>query len=295
MSIFFQGVISGLILGAVYSIMSVGLSLIYGSLRTLNMAQGGFIMIGGYAAWMAFAQIGLTPWLGIVVAAIIAALCGVLMYFTALHPVVGKKDIDFGLTAYMSTMMFNLILVNLAIILFGSRNKSIPSLIDGGFALPGGIHVTWHAVAVAAVAGICLGLLGWFLNRVRHGLAVMAIAQDLEAARLMGVNSTMIYALGVALAAALGGVAGVLLAPLYFIFPTAGALPLLKGIIIAVVGGLGSVRGCVYAAFLVGLVESLAATYLGTGWSLPVLFLVVVVVLAVRPWGLLGLPQEERL
>jgi branched-chain amino acid transport system permease protein len=195
----------------------------------------------------------------------------------------------------MSTMMFNLILVNLAIILFGARNKAIPSLIEGGFRLPGAIHVTWHAVAIAGVAAVCLGLLAWFLNRVRHGLAVMAIAQDLEAARLMGVNSMVVYALAVALAAALGGVAGVLLAPLYFIFPTAGALPLLKGIIITVVGGLGSIRGCVYAAFLVGLVESLSATYLGTGWSLPVLFMVVVVVLAVRPWGLMGLPQEERL
>lgn len=295
MSIFLQGVISGLILGAVYSIMTVGLTLIYGSLRTLNMAQGGFIMVGGYAAWLAFLHFGLSPWLGLFVAAGIAAACGVVMYFTALHPVVGKKDIDFGLTAYMSTMMFNLILVNLAIILFGARNKAIPSLIEGGFTLPGQIHVTWHAVAIAVVAAVSLGFLAWFLNRVRHGLAVMAIAQDLQGARLMGVNTWMIYAVAVALAAALGGIAGVLLAPLYFIFPTAGALPLLKGIIIAVLGGLGSIRGTVYAAFLVGIIESLSSTYFGTQWSLPILFMIVVVVLAVRPWGLAGLPQEERL
>jgi branched-subunit amino acid ABC-type transport system permease component len=295
MSIFLQGIISGLILGAVYSIMTVGLTLIYGSLRTLNMAQGGFIMVGGYAAWLAYLHLGLSPWLGLFVAAGVAAACGIVMYFTALHPVVGKKNIDFGLTAYMSTMMFNLILVNLAIILFGARNKAIPSLIEGGFALPGQIHVTWHAVAIAVVAAASLGFLAWFLNRVRHGLAVMAIAQDLQAARLMGVNTWMIYAVAVALAAALGGIAGVLLAPLYFIYPTAGALPLLKGIIIAVLGGLGSIRGTVYAAFLVGLIESLASTYLGTQWSLPILFMVVVIVLAVRPWGLAGLPQEERL
>lgn len=295
MSIFLQGIISGLILGAVYSIMTVGLTLIYGSLRTLNMAQGGFIMIGGYAAWLAYLQFGLSPWIGIIIAAAIAAACGIVMYFTALHPAVGKKDVDFGLVAYMSTMMFNLILVNLAIITWGGRNKAIPPLVEGGFSLPGGIHVTWHAVAIAGVAAVCLGLLAWFLNRVRHGLAVMAIAQDLEAARLMGVNTTLVYALATGLAAALGGVAGVLLAPLYFIFPTCGALPLLKGIIIAVLGGLGSVRGTIYAALLVGLIESISATYLGTGWSLPVLFMIVVVVLAFRPWGLCGLPEEERL
>jgi len=144
-------------------------------------------------------------------------------------------------------------------------------------------------------AFICLGALSLLLNRSRHGLSIMAVAQEFDAARLMGVPAKRVYYVTMALAGLLGGIAGVLLAPLYFVSPSAGDLPILKALTVAVVAGLGSIRGTIYAAFIIGLIEALTATYVGSLWSLPVLFGIIVVFMIVRPYGLLGKPEEERL
>jgi branched-chain amino acid transport system permease protein len=121
------------------------------------------------------------------------------------------------------------------------------------------------------------------------------VAQQFDAARLGGVQVTRVYMLTMALAGVLAGLAGVLIAPLYFVGPSAGDLPMLKALIVVVLAGLGSIRGTVWAALILGGVESFVSVYLGVGWSLPVMFAIVFVVLIVRPNGLYGRPQEERL
>ena len=290
-----QAIISGLVFGAIYAIMTMGLTLVYGCLRTLNMAQGAFGMVGGYAAWVITTDMGAPPIVGLVVGALAAAGVGMLTHFISIKPLVGRKDIDFEMTAYISTLVVAIIFSAAIILMFGARNKAIEPLIDGRLTVFGTVTVAWQQIAVAVVAFICLGGLSLMLSKTRQGLSIMAVAQQFDAAKLMGVPAGRVYWVTMALAGLLGGIAGVLLAPLYFVSPSAGDLPILKGLTVAVVAGLGSIRGTIYAAFIIGLIETLVATYVGSLWSLPVLFAIIVVFMVVRPYGLFGKPEEERL
>jgi branched-chain amino acid transport system permease protein len=290
-----QALISGLVFGAIYAIMTMGLTLVYGCLRTLNMAQGACGMVGGYAAWVITTDMGAPPIVGLFVGALAAAGIGILTHFISIKPLVGRKDIDFEMTAYISTLVVAIMFSAAIILLFGARNKAIDPLVEGRLHVFGTVTVAWQQVAVAVVAFICLGGLSLMLSRSRQGLSIMAVAQQFDAAKLMGVPAGRVYWVTMALAGLLGGIAGVLLAPLYFVSPSAGDLPILKGLTVAVVAGLGSIRGTIYAAFIIGLIEALVATYVGSLWSLPVLFALIVVFMIVRPYGLFGKPEEERL
>ena len=295
MDTFVQAIISGLVFGAIYAVMTMGLTLVYGCLRTLNMAQGSFGMVGGYAAWLVTTNAGAPPIVGFIAGAAAAAGVGVLTHFISVRPLVGRKDVDFEMTAYISTLVVAIMLSAAIILLFGARNKAIEPLVDGRLKVFGTVTVAWQQIAVAVVAFLCLGGLSLMLSRSRQGLSIMAVAQQFDAARLMGVPAGRVYWVTMALAGLLGGIAGVLLAPLYFVSPSAGDLPILKGLTVAVVAGLGSIRGTVYAAFIIGLIEALVATYVGSLWALPVLFALIVVFMIVRPYGLFGKPEEERL
>jgi branched-chain amino acid transport system permease protein len=295
MDTFIQALISGLIMGSVYAVMTMGLTLVYGCLRTLNMAQGLFGVAGGYVAWLAVSQAGLPNWLGLIAAAAAGALLGIVTYYLAVLPLLGRKDIDFEMSAYITTLVVSIMLTSAFTLIFGARSKGIPPLLDGSLRITSTVSVTWHLVLVAALALLILAALSYFLNRTRYGLSIMAVAQQMDAARLTGVSVQSVYIGVMGLAGVLGGMAGVLLAPLYFISPTAGDLPLLKGLIIAIFAGLGSIRGTIYAALILGLFEALAATYVSSMWSLPLLFVLIVVVMLVRPYGLFGKPEEERL
>lgn len=293
MGAFLQAVASGLILGSIYAVMTVGLTLIYGALRTLNMAHGTLTMIGGFVVWIAATTFGLPPLLGAGAAFIVAFGLGVVIYRLAVAPLIGQRD--FELVGFISTLAVAMIIQNSMLVVFGARNKPVDPILPGSLPLPFQITVTWHQVLMSVVAIAVLVLLHLFLTRSRHGLAVVAVAQNLDAARLMGVDARRIYAATMGLSAGLAAIAGVLLAPIFFVSPNAGDLPLLKAIIVAIFGGLGSVRGTIVAAFVIGLVEALASLYLGAKFALPVLFAVVFVALTIRPYGLFGLSQETRL
>jgi branched-subunit amino acid ABC-type transport system permease component len=292
---FVQAIISGLVFGAIYAIMTVGMTLVYGCLRTLNMAQGAFGMVGGYAAWVALTRAGAPPIIALLIGALAGAGIGLLTHIISVQPLVGRKDIDFEMTAYISTLVVAIMYSAAIILMFGARNKAIEPLIDGRFHIIGQVTVAWQQVAVGVIALVSLGGLSLLLNRSRHGLSIMAVAQEFDAARLMGVRAGSVYYVTMALAGVLGGIAGVLLAPLYFVSPSAGDLPILKGLTVAIVAGLGSIRGTIYAAFIIGLIEAMVATYVGSLWALPVLFALIVAFMIVRPYGLLGKQEEERL
>lgn len=288
-----QAIVSGLILGSIYAVMTVGLTLIYGALRTLNMAHGALTMIGGFVVWIGATAFGLPPIVGLVAAFGVAFIVGVVIYRLAVAPLIGHRD--FELVGFIATLAVAIVIQNGMLLVFGARNKAAEPILGGGLALPMQITISWHQVLTAVIALVVLLLLQLFLTRTRHGLAVVAVAQNLDAARLMGVDVRRIYAGTMGLSAGLAAIAGVLLAPIFFVSPNAGDQPLLKAIIVAIFGGLGSVRGTVVAAFAIGLVEAIASLYLGAKYALPALFLVVFIVLAIRPHGLFGLSQEDRL
>lgn len=295
MGSFIQAVVSGLVTGSIYALMTVGMTLIYGTLRTLNMALGSMVMIGGYVAWMLFDSLGWGPVPGLVAAAVVTFVFGVLVQQVAVRPLIGRPGVDFEMTAFISTFALAIVLSNLTLRLYGARNKAVPPVISGRLHLIDGVSVSYHSLVMAAVAIGTLVALGVFLSKTRYGLGISAVAQQLDAARLMGIPVNRVYNLTMGVSSALAGVAGVLLASVFFVSPNAGDLPLLKALIVAIFGGLGSVRGTIAAAYVIGLLEALISTYLGVKWSLPLLFVVIMVVMLFRPTGLYGKPEEARL
>jgi branched-subunit amino acid ABC-type transport system permease component len=295
MSAFLQAVVSGVVTGSIYALMTVGMTLIYGTLRTLNMAHGSMVMIGGYVAWMVFDTLGLGPLAGVVAAVVVAFAFGIVIQQVAVQPLIGRPGVDFEMTAFISTFAVTIVLSNLALEIYGARNKAVPPVIHGRLHLLEGVSVSWHSLVMAGVAVASLLALGVFLSKTRYGLAISAVAQQHDAARLMGIPAQRVYNLTMGVASALAAIAGVLLASVFFVSPNAGDLPLLKALIVAIFGGLGSVRGTILAAYIIGLVEALVSLYLGVKWSLPFLFFSIMVVMLIRPTGLLGKPEEARL
>lgn len=295
MAALIQAIVSGLVTGSIYALMTVGMTLIYGTLRTLNMAHGSMVMIGGYVSWMLFAGFGWGPLVGLVAASMVAFAFGIVIQQIAVRPLIGRTGFDFEMTAFISTFAVTIVLSNVALQIYGARNKAVPPVIRGRLHLIEGVSVSWHSMVMAAVAITMLVGLGMFLSKTRYGLAISAVAQELDAARLMGIPVGRVYNLTMAVSSALAAVAGVLLASVFFVSPVAGDLPLLKALIVAIFGGLGSIRGTILAAYVIGLLESLISLYFGVKWSLPTLFFVIMLVMLVRPTGLFGRPQEARL
>lgn len=290
-----QGIVSGLVTGSIYALMTVGMTLIYGTLRTLNMAHGSMVMIGGYVSWMLFDSLGWGPIPGMLAAVVVAFLFGLVVQVIAVRPLIGRQGVDFEMTAFISTFAVTIVLSNLALQIFGARNKAVPPVIAGRVSLLAGVSVGWHSIVMAGVAVGTLVALALFLSRTRYGLAISAVAQQLDAARLVGIPAERVYSITMGVSSALAAIAGVLLASVFFVSPNAGDLPLLKALIVAIFGGLGSVRGTIYAAYIIGLLEALISTYFGVKWSLPGLFLVIMIVMLIRPTGILGKPEEARL
>ncbi|AXI80583.1 branched-chain amino acid ABC transporter permease [Peterkaempfera bronchialis] len=295
MSTLLQALVSAVVMGSVYALMTVGMTLIYGSLRILNMVQGVMTMIGGFVAWWALDRLGVNPWLGLVLAALLTFGLGVAVQQIGVRPLIGRRGIDFEMAAFITTFGLATILQNVVQLWFGPRQLNFPALVDGQFTLLSGVTVTWQQVVMTVVAvGLLLGL-HTFMVRSRYGMSINAVAQNLHAAQLMGVPVRRVHVITMGIASALAGVAGVMLAPIYFVSSNAGDQPLLLAMIVAILGGLGSVRGTIWAAYVIGLIQSVVSVYWSVTWSLPMLFAVIVVVLVVRPFGLDGKPQEARL
>ena len=249
---------SGLVTGSIYAVMTVGMTLIYGTLRTLNMTQGAMVMIGGYVAWMVFGGLGWGPILGGVAAAVVGFAFGVAIQQAAIRPLIGRRGVDFEMTAFISTFAVAIVLSNVALQIYGARSKAVPPVIHGRLRLIEGVSVSWHSVVMAGIASGCSLALGIFLSKTRYGLGISAVAQQFDAARLMGIPvAARLQPDHGGLVGARGRSPGVLLASVFFVSPNAGDLPLLKALIVAIFGGLGSVRGTIVAAYIIGLLEAL--------------------------------------
>lgn len=295
MNLVLQTLVSTVVQGSILALMTIGMTLVYGTLRVLNMAQGVMVMAGGMAAWVFFAQFGVPVWLSLAGAAAVTFGLGVLTYFAGVRPLLGRIGTDFEMTAFISTFAIATIIQSVVLAVFGPRQKDFPELLDGQLMLSSEVSITFHSLLMAAVAVGALLVLGAFLTRSRYGLAITAVAQNIDAARLMGIPARRVYVITMGIASALAGIAGVLLAPVYFVYPNAGELPLLQALIVAIFAGLGSVRGTIIAAYVIGFVQSAVSIFWSSTYALPVLYIVILVVLVVRPYGIAGKPQEARL
>ncbi|HEU5418734.1 MAG TPA: branched-chain amino acid ABC transporter permease [Streptosporangiaceae bacterium] len=288
-------VVNTIILGSIYGLVAIGMTLIYGTLRILDMSQGSMVMVGSFIGWGVLVVAGWNPVLAILAAFIATFLLGALTQLVSVQPLMKRRHaIDFEMITFITTFAVAMVLTNLALELLGPFQRNVTPVIAGGLTIHT-VDLPYQSVAMAVVSIALMVGLGMFLARSRWGMAIRAVAQDLDAARLMGVPVGRLYPLTMGLASALAGVAGVFLGGLYFASPTSGDLPLLEALIVVIFGGLGSLPGTVYAAYAIGLIQAVAEAVASVTWSLPILYGVILLVLIVRPYGLLGKPSEARL
>ncbi|HYY08617.1 MAG TPA: branched-chain amino acid ABC transporter permease [Actinomycetota bacterium] len=287
--------ISTLVLGSIYGLVAIGMTLIYGTLRILDMSQGSMVMIGSYVAWGILVVANSNPMLAIVVAFVATFVLGTFTQLISVQPLMPRRhEVDFEMVTFITTFAVAIVFANLALQIFGPFQKNVPPVIGGGITILGQ-DLTFQSLAMAVTSIVLMLALGLFLARTRWGLAIRAVAQDLDAARLAGVPVGKLYPLTMGLASALAGIGGVFLGGLFFASPTAGDLPLLQALIVVIFGGLGSLSGTLYAAYAIGFIQSVAIVTIGTTWTLPILYAVILLVLIFRPYGLKGNPSEARL
>jgi branched-chain amino acid transport system permease protein len=282
---------SGLVIGSMYALMSMGLALVWGGLRVLNLAQGAFYMAGAYVA-LALVR-GHLP----ILVALVGAFAAMFLLGGGLYsgPVRRLADRDDSENAtILLTFGIATIFDYVALLIFGPDSQNIPNLVNGQFTV-GGVVFTWYSVMMIVASVVLLTALGAALKLSRFGLAIRALAQQPEGAQLSGISRHRTAALIFALSAGLAGVGGVLLSSYYFVTPYVGDNYLLLALIVTILGGLGSMTGTLAAAYVVGLIQALTSLYLGVRWSLPVLFLLIILVLLFRPAGLAGRVAQERL
>ena len=276
--------ISGITNGSVYAIMAAGMTLVYGVTRVFNFAYGSFFTLGGYFAWFFFS---LKFNYLMVFASVIPAmfLVGLSTEKLVIRPLRGKKNS--GILSVMVTLGLALFLDNLCLVIFGPFVKSIPLLFKG-YARIQGLVIDIQDIAIFAMAISIMIILMIFLGRSRQGMAMRAVAQDMTGAEIVGIPKDRVFGYTFAISAVLVGVGGILLAPKYFVSPVQGWNILVKSWVITAFGGVGSIRGSLFAAFILGIIEALVGWTFGFTWTLIAWFFVLLITLIVRPHGLFG-------
>lgn len=290
---FISYLVNGISLGSVYALIALGYTMVYGIAKMLNFAHGDIIMVGGYTVFIACSTAGLPPVVGVLLAVIVCTVLGVTVEFVAYRPLRGASPLAVLITA----IGVSYFLQNMALLLFGANTKSFTSVVsipslqlaDGQLNISGETMVT-----VAACIIIMIGLLA-FINRTKAGQAMLAVSEDRDAAILMGVNVNGTIALTFAIGSALAAVAGVLLCSAYpSLTPYTGAMPGIKAFVAAVFGGIGSVPGAFIGGILLGIIESLSKAYISSQLSDAIVFSVLIIVLLVRPTGIMGRKISEK-
>lgn len=277
-----QQVVNGLLVGAIYAVMALGLMVILGILGVINMAQGELYMLGGYFSYFAISLLGVDYFTSIALAMIATAGAGILVERLAVRPLQGRPFF----TVFLSTFAVSMILQDLAQILWTPDPREIPSPFTPKPFVLGPIFLTAQRIFIFLLALATVSGVAAFLRWSRVGMAIRALAKDRDAARLMGIDADRMHTATFALGSALAAAAGALLGAMFQVYPTMGELPLLKGFAVVITGGMGSVAGVFVAGLLLGVAEGLTAGFLSTGIVDVVAFATLIVVLLINPEGL---------
>jgi branched-chain amino acid transport system permease protein len=280
-------VISGLVLGSLYVLISTGVALVWGTLNVFNFVHGTQIALAAYIAWSVADRAGLAAGLiwGFIISLAALAVVGVVIERLLVKPFLSRPQAD--LFAMVTTIAGASLLQNAIQIVWGPRLKQLPRVATGKIEILG-TAIGVHETVIMVVAPLVLLALALFLTRTRFGTSIRAVAQNPDAARLTGMNVGAVYAVTFAVASVMAAIAGVLLGAIFFITPTMGNDPLLKAFIVVVFGGLGSLAGTAIAAYVIGLIEAASAFFFGLYVTPVVLFTVMILVMWLRPQGLFG-------
>lgn len=289
METFLNVLATGVLLGGIYALVSIGLNLIFGVVRIVNFAQGELIMLGMYATAGLFVTLGLDPYVSPVIVVPALFLLGVVLQRFILQPLQGESMMQIFATFGLLLFFQNAILA-----VTRGENVSIDTVYAATVIKLDSLSLSLTRVIVlVAVSAVAFGL-NLALRRTLIGKAIRAVAQDRQAARLMGINVERTYMLAFGIGAALAGLAGALLAPIYTMSPQIGGNFILAAFAVVVLGGLGSVTGAFIGGFVVGIVEAFAGFYIDPALKQAIWFLIFIAVLIVRPQGLMGQAGAEE-
>lgn len=279
-------IISGISAGALYAVIGIGLSLVYGVSGVFNFAYGSFFIWGGYLTWLVLrvAQLNYLAVFILVVPAIF--FMGMLAEWISTRPLRNKPNFD--ITTMMTTLGLAIFLDNLIMITFGPYRKSIPPLFDGTLNIAN-LVVGTNDLAVFLIALAVIFLFEMFLAKTRIGMAIRATGQDMVGAKVVGIRINRVFSYTFGLSAVMVAVGAILIAPKLVLYPLGGWDILVKAFVIITLGGLGSIRGTLYAAFILGLTEALVGLYVGLMWTIISWFIILLIILVIRPKGLLGI------
>jgi len=277
--------VNGLMFGIVYILMALGFTMIFGIMRVVNFAHGEFYMLGAIAVLLLFGKLGYDYYLSLTIAVLFVGLFGVVVERLLLRSLVGRE-----LNSMIMTLAISITMLSMVAIIFGPQEQSVDRPVSGIFQIAG-VIIPQDRVMVGAIAMAVLVVFYLFLHYARFGLAMRAVAQDSGAAELQGIRPGFIYSLAFGVGSMLAGLAGALMAPIYTISPFMGDVPMMMAFIVVILGGLGSIPGAVVGGLLLGLVESVFSTFFGSTAATMIAFGMVVLILLVKPSGLMGRAQ----
>ena len=290
---FLSNLINGISLGSVYAIIALGYTMVYGIAKMLNFAHGDVIMIGAYISFCVTQYLKLPAWLSVLAAMFVCTLLGMTIERLAYKPLRSAPSLAVLITA----IGMSYLLQNLALLIWGSNPKSFTSIISfGPVRLFDGQLIISDVAIVTVLACILIMLaLTWFTGKTRMGKAMRAVSEDKGAAQLMGVNVNRTISVTFAIGSALAAIAGVLLCSAYpTLMPTTGSMPGIKAFTAAVFGGIGSIPGAMLGGILLGIIEIFGKSYISTELGDAIVFAILIVILLVKPTGLLGKKIREK-
>ncbi len=284
MNIFVQSLISGILIGGVYALIGIGLTIIFGVMRVINFAHGDLLMIGMYGTYYLFTLFNIDPFVSIVITIPLMFLYGAFLQKFFINRVLGALPQN----QILLTIGMGLVMSNAVMLAFTSDYKILSTTYSSSSVSILGISISSPLVISFIITAAITAALYWFLMKTNTGQAIRATAQDREAAQLMGINVKRMSIIAFGLGASLAGTAGALISPTYYIFPQVGSTFTLKAFVITVLGGMGSIVGATLGGILIGVAESLGGAYIGSGWKEVVVFVLFLLVLLFKPSGLMG-------
>ena len=290
---FITNLINGVSLGSIYAVIALGYTMVYGIAKMLNFAHGDVIMVGAYIVFALTSYAGVNPYLALVISMAACTLLGMAIERFAYKPLRGASPLAVLITA----IGVSYFLQNMALLIFGSQAMSFTSIVNlPALTLAGGkITISAETIVTIIVSLIIMVSLTLFVNKTKPGRAMLAVSEDKGAAQLMGVNVNATISLTFAIGSGLAAVAGVLLCSAY---PTlssqTGAMPGIKAFVAAVLGGIGSIPGAVIGGVLIGVIEILSRSYISSQMADAIVFAVLIIVLLVKPTGILGKKYIEK-
>lgn len=283
-----QALISGILIGGVYSLIGIGLTIIFGVMRVINFAHGEILMVGMYLTYTLFTHWGIDPYVSILITIPILFVFGGLLQILFINRVLNAHSQN----QILLTIGLGLVMTNTMMMIFTSDYKILTTTYSSSSMKLMNLSISTPMSISFLITGVIILGLYFFLKKTNTGQAIYATAQDREAAKLMGVNVKMISIITFGLGSALAGTAGALVSPTYYIFPQVGSAFTLKAFVITVLGGMGSVLGAGLGGLIVGIAESVGAVAFSAGWKDVVVYVIFLAILLFKPSGLLGKSKE---